>query len=187
MSHKQSEVTPDILRGLFTYNPEAGTLSHKPRQRSAFGNQRAFSTWTSKYAGKQAFQSKNEHGYPIGRILGFNFKAHRVAWAIFHGEWPQDEIDHINHDRADFRIINLRVVTKLENHKNRSTAITNKSGYNGVWYSKGAKKWTAQITVERKASHLGYFPDMAAAVSARKAAELRLGFHVNHGAINAGQ
>lgn len=178
---KQEQVTPAMLRDLLEYDPGLGLMKWNPRSRGAFSDKRSFSTWTSRYAGMPAFQSKNEHGYPIGRIMGFNFKAHRVAWAIAYGEWPAGEIDHINHDRSDFRLANLRTVTVTENRRNQSLSIKNKSGAMGVWFAAHAKKWTAQIMVEGKGRHLGYFTTFDEAVAARAEANVRFGFHENHG------
>lgn len=91
------------------------------------------------------------------------------------------EIDHINHDRSDNRIENLRLVTGGENKKNQSIRKRNKSGFTGVgWHSK-AKKWRAEIKSGGVYMYLGLYSSIGDAVNARKMAEIELGFHDNHG------
>lgn len=101
-------MTPFELRQLVEYDPETGSLIWKQRD----GNARL----NSKLAGKPAFAQLSD-GYLTGRIKGKNYKAHRIAWAVAYGEWPQGQIDHINGDRSDNRLPNLRVVSNSENGK----------------------------------------------------------------------
>lgn len=83
---------------------------------------------------------------------------HRLAWAFVYGEHPKGLIDHINGNSSDNRISNLRCVTDLENNQNISKAKkTSKSGVRGVHFSSRINRWIAQITVNRKCSHLGCF------------------------------
>jgi hypothetical protein len=88
-----------------------------------------------------------------------------------HGVWPEDQIDHINRDRADNRIENLREVTNKQNQQNRSTNSDNTSGHTGVSWYKPYSKWRAQIKHNHKVIHLGYFTNIEDAIAARKAAE----------------
>jgi len=104
--------------------------------------------------------------------------AHRLAWFYMEGEWPTG---HINHIRDDNRWVNLREVSNQENHKNQSISINNKSGVIGVCWNKKARKWHAQIKVNYKAISLGCFSDIHNAIKARKDAEIKYGFHKNHG------
>lgn len=111
------------------------------------------------------------------------FYAHRLAWEFTHGAIPAGmEIDHIDHDPSNNRISNLRLVTKAENRRNRSADTRNKSGVNGIHWSKGAGAWAAQIRFNRRTRHLGYFKSLDEATAARKDAERALSFHPNHGA-----
>jgi len=102
--------------------------------------------------------------------------AHRVAWALHYGEWPKHEIDHINGNKRDNRIQNLRDVPHLLNQRNRGLRADNTSGADGVSWMK-AGFW--RVTVAGK--YLGIFKDFEAAVAARKSAEQAHGYHVNHG------
>jgi len=95
-------------------------------------------------------------GYIQIAIYGRNYKAHRLAWFYVYGVWPNNLIDHIDGDRTNNAISNLRDVTAAENGQNLKTArVDNKSGYLGV--SKHQNKWKAQITVNGKRYRLGLF------------------------------
>lgn len=120
-------------------------------------------------------------GYLQVRIDGKSYYQHRLAWFYVHGEWPEKEIDHINGDRSDNRIKNLRCVSKRGNARNRVMHPRNKSGVVGVHWDKKSNKWAAQIANGEKTEHLGLFDDLDSAALARQAAEKRLGYHNNHG------
>jgi hypothetical protein len=120
-------------------------------------------------------------GYIQISLDGKLHRAHRLAWRLFHGEWPDGEIDHINGVRSDNRIENLRVTSRVENMRNQKRHNTNTSGTAGVCWHKKAKKWVAMIKVNNKLLYLGLHADKADAISARKAAEVQHGFHSNHG------
>ncbi len=120
-------------------------------------------------------------GYRVILIDGHQFKAHRLAWLYIYGEFPKKQIDHVNHDRSDNKISNLRDVTNQENHKNRGLNKNNTSGVNGVAWNKQLNKWIAYIIVASKRKHLGVFVEMKEAVLARQKANKEYGFHFNHG------
>lgn len=103
----------EVLREMYDYNPETGKLYFRPKP----GTGRAINSFNAKYAGKEAFTWTDKDGYRRSEIRGRSVPAHRVIWKMVHGVDPQ-EIDHINHDRADNRIVNLRDVTRSENLKN---------------------------------------------------------------------
>ena len=92
---------------------------------------------------------------------------------LFTGAGNEDVIDHLNHNTADNRKVNLRIVTPMLNSVNRKRRVDNRSGCTGVWYSKGRgrKHWDAAITVDKKTIRLGRFLTYEEAVEARKAAE----------------
>jgi len=98
-----------------------------------------------------------------------------------HDEWPQDEIDHINGIRTDNRLVNLRSVTHRENQKNIKRSTCNTSGRVGVRWEGHRSKWRSAIKVDGREKHLGSFDSFAEASAARKAAEIKYGFHKNHG------
>lgn len=176
----KNEIDPKLACELLEYEPGTGLLYWKERPVELFTEPRFARAWNTRYAGKQAITSDNGLGYKIGSIFGRHFLAHRLAWAISYGEWP-DIIDHINGNPGDNRIANLRSVTATENSCNTRLYKKNTSGHVGVTWSSTANKWAAQISINRKAIFLGVFDDKNAAIAARKRAEAELGFHPNHG------
>lgn len=182
---ERANIDIDTLRQLLAYDPATGKLRWKSRSprffssshRTADGN---CNNWNSRYAGTEALTALHQ-GYPHGDILGRKLFAHRVAYALYHGEWPAGEVDHINGDRSDNRIANLRSVDRRANTMNVKRFNTNSSGVTGVSWVARRGKWRAYIVVNYRARSLGHFTDKADAIAARKAAERELGFHPNHG------
>ena len=124
---------------------------------------------------------RNPTGYIRMKVGGKLYLAHRLAFLYMTGKWPEDQVDHINHIRDDNRWCNLREVSHQENHKNQSKPKSNTSGVTGVCWCKRYKKWKAQIKVEGKVKNLGSFTSKEDATKARKEAEIKYGFHDNHG------
>lgn len=181
---KKPNPTPDLLRQLLRYEPETGKLYWRERPSSLFQNlyrsaEGCAANWNSRWAGREALTCRMPNGHLQGRIDYGSFLAHRVAWAIYYGEWPEDHIDHINHDPADNRIENLRVVTHAENHRNLSRRADNSSGVTGV--QRVGNVWVASIKHGGKRIYLGRFSQLDEAAAVRKAAERRFGYHPNHG------
>lgn len=106
------------------------------------------------------------HGYREFRAYNKMYKAHRVAWALENGVWPENDIDHINGDRTDNRIENLRPATRQQNTRNRKISARNKSGFKGVSWNAHSKKWMAFFSLDGKRKFLGRFdvPEDAHAV-----------------------
>jgi hypothetical protein len=97
------------------------------------------------------------------------------------GVVPSHGIDHINGNRSDNRILNLRDVPQSLNLKNLRISEKNKSGHPGVYFSRRDNVWHAQIYERGKPIYLGHSKDFDAAVTLRKNAEADLGYHPNHG------
>lgn len=173
--------TPEELRQLLRYEPETGRLYWLPRPSEMFKTERDTNAWNTRYAGREAFLSPHSDGYRQGRIHERKYLAHRVAYAIHHGEWPPEDIDHINGVCDDNRIENLRAVSRTVNNRNRNMQTNNKSGVNGVNWHKTAKKWMARIYLGGMQKSLGYFDSLDDAVAARKAAEVGHGYTERHG------
>ncbi|QVW27770.1 HNH endonuclease [Hafnia phage Pocis76] len=126
--------------------------------------------------------SITKNGYVSVGAKGVKTYAHRIVWVMFNGDIPDGvEIDHINHDRADNRIENLRLVSRAENLKNKGV-IKSSSGEMGVYWSNAAQKWEAAINVNGKKKYLGLFNSVESAKAARMEANRLYGFHKNHGA-----
>lgn len=172
-------LSPSELRTLLRYNPETGELFWKKRDESQFATLNAARTWTKRFSEKLAFQTVDTHGYLRGGIGGRQYSAHRVIWAIVHGEWPAEQTDHINGVRTDNRLVNLRAVSQNENSKNRKLRAGNAVGVTGVDIHKG--QYRAKISIDGQQRHVGYFKTLAEAAAARKVAEVKYGYHPNHG------
>lgn len=102
---------------------------------------------------------------------------HRIVACAKKGEF----VDHDNHQTLDNRRSNLKVTTRFGNGKNLRLKTSNTSGFCGVHWCKNNNKWRAIITVDGARLHLGVFEDKADAIAARKQANIKYGFHENHG------
>lgn len=116
----------------------------------------------------------NSRGYVVIKILGKYVMAHRLAWLVTYGRWPEKNLDHINRKRADNRIGNLREATCRENCQNISS---NTSGFPGVHLLRRNLRnpWQARIYIDGKTKNIGYFPTAEAGAIARAAALRALG------------
>ena len=123
----------------------------------------------------------NNQGYLRIMISRKNYKAHRLAFLYMEG-WMPVEVDHRDHIRDNNSWDNLRAATPAINQQNRSPNGNNTSGANGVHRDKNRGKWRAKVQVNGKTVHLGYFDKFEDAVAAREAANIKYGFHPNHGA-----
>lgn len=134
---------PPSIKDLVMYDPETGlfhrrTASRKGPVGSVVGG--------------------NTKGYTMLWVDGVKYRAHRVAWFLFHGDAPLQMIDHINGDKSDNRIANLRLATTAQNQFNKTKAKNNTSGFKGVGYHKCTGMWQAQIKAGKSYAYLGLFP-----------------------------
>lgn len=178
--------SPETLRQLLRYDPETGKLFWRERDATFFQDGKFCAAvkcrqWNTRYANKEALTNKTPRGYCYGSIFHCKHYAHRVVWAIVHGEWPDGEIDHVSGDTQDNSIANLRIVSHTGNMRNTKRPSHNTSGVVGVSIHKPNGKWRAVIGVGGKAVSLGIFADLNDAIAARKNAETKYGFHQNHG------
>jgi hypothetical protein len=122
-------------------------------------------------AGQQAENILN--GYMQLGLHGKNYFIHRLAWFYVYGYFPEGDIDHINRERADNRIANLREVSRSCNVKNAPVRKDCKSGIRGVVCMPVGrkKKWHARICVNKKIILLGYYKTKLEAALARWEAE----------------
>ena len=115
--------------------------------------------------------------------IGINKKRyllHRIIFIMHHGYCPE-QIDHNNHIRHDNHIENLRPANHQVNGRNQILRNTNTSTVCGVSWGKPRQKWIAQITVNKKNIYLGGHNNFNDAVEARQKANIKYGFHKNHG------
>lgn len=137
-------LTQERLKELLDYDPETGVFVRKKNVRGGFS--------IGDIAG-----TINDNGYRIINIDGKRYRAHRLAWLYVYGVHPSAYLDHINRDRSDNRINNLREVNKQQNSWNHGGNIANTSGFTGVSWHKKSNKWRAAIRVNYVQRALGYF------------------------------
>lgn len=110
--------------------------------------------------GDLSSQKETSGGYLKISVDGKTYYAHRLAWFYVYGYFPESNIDHINGNRKDNRIANLRDVSQQLNAQNETASRSNNtSGFKGVSWSRHANSWCAGITLDGKRKHLGYFKD----------------------------
>lgn len=179
------ELTRERLKDFVHYDPESGVFLWKERLEKHFQDAKyspasvQAATWNKKYAGKRAGRTHGK-GYVAMTIERRGYLAHRLAWLYVYGEWPV-HIDHINRDKQDNRIANLRSVDNATNHRNMPKLSTNTSGVTGVRWHKQMQKWAARINTQGREIYLGLFENLEDAVKARAEANRRFGFHPSHG------
>jgi len=132
---------------------------------------------TASHSGKEA-GCITKNGYRQIRLCKKSLYSHRVAWFLFYGEWPKGQIDHINHDKTDNRIENLRVCTAKENSRNR-THWKSTTPSIGVNWNKSRGLWQVRIAQKYK----GLFWCLDTAILVRKKNQELAGYHENHGAV----
>ena len=160
----------ETVSDLLDYNPDTGELRWKVNRRGCAK------------AGNVAGHVRSD-GYVAVSLNDKSYLAHRLAWLLYHGQWPEDGLDHISHDKTDNRIKNLREATLTVNQRNRPLNSNNTSGVCGVCWDKQANKWQSRIYLDSRNVHLGFFDDFDEAVAARQAANKQYNFHENHGKV----
>jgi hypothetical protein len=153
MKENNRRVSIEEIKASLEYDPETGIL----RWRKVAGRRLK--------AGHQA-GTKNPSGYIAIMVRGVLLRAHRIAFAMMTGDWPDGDIDHINCKRDDNRWENLRAATRSQNLANTRLSAKNKSGFKGVFWHKAAQKWCSEIRVNGTRLHLGYFDDASKAAQA---------------------
>lgn len=131
-----------LLRFALRYEPETGDLIWLPGSGRNFSGQRAGHV--------------DRFGYKRFRFNKKPYSNHRVAWALHYGEWPLDQIDHINRDKGDNRIGNLRAATQFENARNVPPKRLS-SPYKGVTWRPTERRWYAIIRKDGRTIRLGSF------------------------------
>lgn len=185
---------PDVsvLRQLLDCDSDRGKLYWRRRDEQFYHDagardaSRKTALWNARFGGREAFTSTNADGYKVGMILGGAYVAHRVIWSMASGDLVSvdDQIDHINHIPSDNRFRNLRVVTQVENSRNRSKSKRNSSGENGVSWNRANQNWQVDVPGfggSPRASYVGSYATISEAIRARDAAYRTVGFHRNHG------
>jgi|DEB0MinimDraft_4_1074332.scaffolds.fasta_scaffold00981_12 hypothetical protein len=108
----------------------------------------------------------DERGYYVVKLFGKNIRAHRAVWAMAHGYWP-DALDHIDRNKLNNRLSNLRLTDAVRNGHNKGLIRTNTSGVAGVSWCKYRSRWRAYLTYRGKQKSFGYFNSIEEAAEAR--------------------
>lgn len=149
--NKQNALSFGWVREMFRYDPDTGIMSWAL----------APSPWLSHMIGTRVGSIyKNSGGYRIVKIGYIPFKVSRLIWFYVNGVWPEAFVDHVNGDRDDDRLLNLREATCTQNNFNRSIKCTNKLGVKGVSYDPVRQKYCAFISKDRKNKNLGRFDSL---------------------------
>ena len=138
---KESRLTAQEAKRLFNYDPNTGIITNRTSAKNGKFK-----------VGDEAGCVKGE-GYRIIGVKKDKFRAHRLAWLIHYGVWPATELDHINRDKLDNRIENIREVTRGENMFNCQKH--NKHGLRGINYKRRINRYVARLQVGDKRLHLG--------------------------------
>lgn len=159
-------ITQEELKRIYTYSPETGEFKVNPESNS----RRTSCGW------------KDKQGYLRVYIHRRMCGLHRLAWLYHYGRMPVGLVDHVNGDRSDNRICNLRESTQSENLMNSKRSSKNTSGVKGVSWINSKQRWVACVTVERKRHVIGQYLDLHEAENAVRRARSELhGDFARHG------
>jgi len=141
----KKHLTQERLKEVLDYNSETGVFIWK--------------IYSGRIKAGYVAGNINKRGYATIGIDGEIYRSHRLAWFYVYGKWPDDQIDHINGQRSDNRICNLRDVTNQVNAQNlkRATRVKTSTDYLGVYKTTNIKPWRAQIDIDKKTRHIGYY------------------------------
>ena len=162
----RKSISIEFVRSVLSYDAESGLFSWlvSPRRgMPAFSNAGSLS---------------KRYGYVLISLKSSNYLAHRLAWVLHYGEWPTAglDVDHIDGNRANNKISNLRLLTRQGNRQNmRSAASHSKSGLLGAYFHAKSQRWAATIKAPNAGSkHLGYFGSAEEAHAAYLSAKRQL-------------
>jgi hypothetical protein len=159
------------LKSLLHYDPETGIFTWKTRT----DVNRA---WNTRYAGKVAGYNwtppPGNISYRSIRIFDWPFLGQRLAWLYMTGEWPENVVDHRDHDGLNNRWTNLRAADRPQNAANAGALRSNKLGLRGVCLHKPSGRYRATIRANGKQRHLGHFKTAEEARAAYIAAAIEI-------------
>ena len=167
----------DYLLELFDYDKDNGKLYWKKRPLRHFATKNAYAVWNAKYSGKRA--GTITRGYRHISIDFKGYREHRLIWLIENGTMPKHTIDHINGNKTDNRITNLRdVENKIQNMN-----MKHKGSRFGLPYgvSKNGNKYVARIVKNRIRKYLGTYDTLLEASSVINFAKIKYGYTERHG------
>ena len=163
-----TELKLEVVNKLFRYDKETGDLVRK------------ISVRKGAEAG-QIVGTDDGHGYLKTSIKGVKYFNHRIIFLMHNGYLPPF-LDHIDTNKRNNRIENLRAATITQNNHNQGRRKTNTSGVKGVRWKATHNMWSTSVTLNGKRKHVGHFRTVPEAeVAVRKAREQLHGAFVNHG------
>ena len=180
MDSLNNTISADELRRLIDYDPATGLFYWRARYPEPNTG------WNTRYSGKMAgslSRPKQTAGaYWKVRIHSRDYKAHRLAWLYMTGEWPANDVDHIDGSRKNNQFANLRLATRQENLRNSRLSRRNQVGLKGVCKCTTTGRYRAEIYVNGKNLHLGRFdtPELAHAAYV-DAARIHFGAFAHNG------
>ena len=167
----KAELTQAILHEYLAYDINTGFL-----------------TWVKKLSNKvnvnaRAGSYNPTQGYRVLQLFGRSYPEHHVIWCWVNGHWPEHQIDHIDHNRANNAIANLREVTIAQNAQNRTARRNTVVREAGIWFCRKRQRYVSEITMhgEKVFQKTYQTKDIERAISERKQKLSELGFHANHG------
>jgi len=156
---KVENLTQKKIKELFDYK-DGSLIRTAPARRTQVGH----------------ISGSNSNGYLVTKICGKTYPNHHLVWLWHMGYLPENQIDHIDRNRSNNRIENLREVSQSCNMRNCGNSIKNRSGVKGVCWDNQAGKWKASIRGNNREINLGVFADKVNAIAARLSAEQCLGY-----------
>ena len=149
MTEPLTDLSADYVREIISYSPETGEFHWK--WRSDASNQ-----VNSRRAGKRAgAKAGKRNKYLCVGVNGRSYQAHRLAWLIVTGDWPDRHIDHRDLDSLNNKWSNLRLATQSQNSANRRKHRNNTSGLKGVSWHKRIGQYVCNIGFNNKLVYLG--------------------------------
>lgn len=150
----------EIIKSNLQYNPDTGVFNWRvPKQ----GRRK-----------EVGYTDKGMWGYVQVRIEGKKYLAHRLAWLLYYGEFPDGILDHINGDKTDNRICNLRIASLSENQCNRHVQTNNTSTKVKGVRTLPNGRFSASITKDNKTYYLGSFDTITEAAESYEQAAIKL-------------
>lgn len=151
----RSDITVETVRQFLEFNHEHGFARWRKLRtedgHSHFKTKRWNRRWAGRIAGCQA------EGYITIRIEGVAIQAHILAWADYHGEWPDKDIDHRDQNGLNNKIDNLRLATASQNMCNKKARPDNRLGVKGVSICSTTGLYRPQLVFQGKRYDLGRY------------------------------
>ncbi len=151
-AEKEAAVTQEELQRRFTYHPDGYVISNRTGRRAGY---------------------TDAHGYRVICFGKRHYREHRIVWALFNGAWPSSFVDHIDRNRSNNRIENLREVPIEGNARNRTLQCNNASGFSGVFYRVNRDRWVARVNSDGRRITVGMHFRRAEDAAAARAAYIK--------------